>query len=80
MPPERWPKDAESVARIRAKWDDQVGDARQEIVMIGMYMDEAELLSKFDACLLTYWEMSEGPSTWICWPNPLPGWPDSHRH
>jgi len=30
VPPERWPQDAESVALIRAKWDDRVGDARQE--------------------------------------------------
>ena len=37
---ERWPQDAEAVAQIRAR-DEHVGDARQELVLIGMDMDEA---------------------------------------
>lgn len=75
MPPERWPQDPEAVALIRAKWHDSVGDARQEIVMIGMDMDEAALRAQFDACLLNDAEMALGPKTWQTWRNPLPGWP-----
>lgn len=74
MPPERWPEDPESVVFIRAKWDDQVGDARQEFVLIGMDMDEAALRARFDACLLTDKEMAQGPKAWTTWQNPFPGW------
>jgi G3E family GTPase len=75
VPPERWPQDAESVALIRAKWDDRVGDARQELVLIGMDMDEAALRAHFDACLLTAEEMGQGPTVWTTWHNPFPDWP-----
>jgi len=69
-------EDPESVALIRAKWDDRVGDARQEIVLIGMDMDEAILRARLDACLLTDEEMAQGPAAWTSWTNPFPGWPD----
>lgn len=75
MPPERWPQDPEAVDLIRAKWHDSVGDARQEIVLIGMDMDEAALRAKFDACLLDDADMARGPQTWSTWHNPFPGWP-----
>jgi G3E family GTPase len=75
VPRERWPKDAESVALIRAKWDEHVGDARQELVLIGMDMDEAALRERLDACLLTDAEMAPGPTVWTNWRNPFPGWP-----
>lgn len=74
VPPERWPDDPESVALIRAKWDDSVGDARQEIVLIGVDMDEFELRRCLDACLLTDDEMAQGPDAWTTWHNPFPEW------
>jgi len=73
--PERWPQDAETVAMIRAKWDDKVGDARQELVLIGMDMIEAALRARFDACLLTDAEMALGPDGWMAWRNPFSEWP-----
>jgi G3E family GTPase len=75
VPKEQWPNDPEAVARIQQKWDDRVGDARQEIVLIGMDMDEAALRARFDACLLTDAEMAQGPKAWKRWHNPLPDWP-----
>ncbi|KGU90245.1 cobW/HypB/UreG, nucleotide-binding domain protein [Burkholderia pseudomallei MSHR4032] len=76
VPPERWPQDPESVALIRAKWDEHVGDARQELVLIGMDMDEPALRARLDACLLTDNEMAQGPAAWTTWANPFPGWSD----
>ncbi|AHK68498.1 zinc metallochaperone GTPase ZigA [Burkholderia pseudomallei] len=76
VPPERWPQDPESVALIRAKWDEHVGDARQELVLIGMDMDEPALRARLDACLLTDNEMAQGPAAWTTWTNPFPGWSD----
>lgn len=75
MPPERWPEDPETVALIKEKWDERVGDARQELVLIGMGMDEAALRARFDACLLSDEEMASGPSTWTTWTNPFSDWP-----
>lgn len=74
VPDEQWPQDPESVAFIRAKWDEQVGDARQELVLIGMDMDEAELRARLDACLLNDAEMAQGPEVWSTWDNPFSGW------
>ncbi|MFM5199397.1 zinc metallochaperone GTPase ZigA [Aeromonas caviae] len=74
IPAERWPQDPDSVALIRHKWDDLVGDARQEMVFIGIDMNEAELRAQFDACLLTDQEMAQGPQIWTTWNNPFPGW------
>lgn len=75
VPKEEWPDDPEAVARIQQKWDARVGDARQEIVLIGMGMDEASLRTRFDACLLTDVEMAKGPPTWTTWPTPFDDWP-----
>ncbi|MCD0502647.1 zinc metallochaperone GTPase ZigA [Bordetella petrii] len=75
MPPERWPQDAEHIAMIRKNWLEGVGDARQELVLIGMDMDEAALRARFDACLLTDQEMAQGPHAWKAWRNPFPNWP-----
>ncbi|CAG9179967.1 zinc metallochaperone GTPase ZigA [Cupriavidus pampae] len=75
VPREQWPEDPESIAMIRTKWDDSVGDARQEIVLIGMGMDERELRRSLDACLLTDHEMGQGPDLWATWHNPFSDWP-----
>ncbi|PRH37367.1 zinc metallochaperone GTPase ZigA [Burkholderia gladioli] len=75
VPEERWPQDPEAVAAIRAKWDERVGDARQELVLIGMDMDEASMRARLDACLLSDEEMSHGPAVWTTWPSPFSDWP-----
>lgn len=75
VPLQRWPSDPEYVEMIRKHWEEGVGDARQEIVLIGMDMDEAQLRARFDACLLTDHEMAQGPEVWTTWPNPLANWP-----
>ncbi|CAM5208876.1 GTP-binding protein OS=Castellaniella sp OX=1955812 GN=EPN31_08205 PE=3 SV=1 [Castellaniella denitrificans] len=76
VPPNRWPQDPETVRLIRAKWDERVGDARQELVLIGMDMDERALRAGLDACLLTDEEMGLGPDAWQQWPTPFEAWPE----
>ncbi|AFC86329.1 zinc metallochaperone GTPase ZigA [Frateuria aurantia] len=75
IPPERWPEDPDTVQLIRSRWDDQVGDARQELVLIGMDMNEADLRARLDVCLLTDQEMREGPQVWMTWPHAFADWP-----
>jgi G3E family GTPase len=76
IPKDHWPEDPDAVAAIEAKWDERVGDARQEIVLIGIDMNETALRKRFDACLLTDAEMATGPKAWLRLPNPFPEWQD----
>jgi len=55
------PEDANSLKSIDDDWDPQVGDARQELVLIGIDMDERALRTRVDACLLNDVEMAQGP-------------------
>lgn len=74
VPQEDWPQDSQSIAAIESNWHPSTGDARQEIVMIGIDMDEKELIQKFDACLLNDTEMASGPDQWQKLDNPFPNW------
>lgn len=71
---EHWPQDPQSLAAIDKNWNAKTGDARQEIVMIGMDMDQQDLIQKFDRCLLTDAEMALGPDEWRNFNNPFPNW------
>lgn len=75
--PEQWPEDEETVALIKEKWHEAVGDARQELVLIGMDMDEAALRARLDACLLTDSELAAGPAAWTRLHNPFSDWPQA---
>lgn len=68
---ENWPKDDESLAEIEKHWDEKVGDARQEIVMIGMDMNQHVLIQSFNDCLLSDDEMALGPHGWTQMANPF---------
>ena len=74
QPTHRWPQDAEWRARVLAQWQEPYGDRRQEIVFIGIGMEEAALRKRLDACLLTPAEMRAGPKAWAKLPDPFPRW------
>ncbi|ERS04141.1 hypothetical protein Q674_07605 [Acinetobacter sp. COS3] len=76
VPDEHWPEDPQSREAIKKNWNDQTGDARQEIVLIGMEMDQEDLIQRFDACLLDDNEMLLGVETWQNFENPFHGWTD----
>ncbi|MEM1165877.1 MAG: zinc metallochaperone GTPase ZigA [Planctomycetota bacterium] len=73
-PPERWPDDPESRGWIEARWAEPFGDRRQEVVMIGVKLDEAATRSLLDTCLLNDDELEMGPAVWSSWPDPFPEW------
>ncbi|MFD2700350.1 GTP-binding protein [Paenibacillus shunpengii] len=54
---------------LRSKWDDEFGDRMNEIVMIGIEMDQTMLEAELDECLLTDAEMT---MDWSQLSNPLP--------
>ena len=74
IPKDEWPTDEESRTAINAQWTPEVGDARQELVLIGIEMDEPDLRRRLDDCLLCDSEMAQGPETWQRWTDPLPAW------
>ncbi len=71
---DRWPDDAETREWIEARWEEPFGDRRQEVVMIGVDLDESLTRSLLDSCLLTDEEMALGEETWPDLPDPFPGW------
>ena len=73
-PRDRWPEDAESQGWIESKWAEPFGDRRQEVVMIGVMLDEAYTRGLLNSCLLTDEELAMGPEVWNEWPDPFPEW------
>jgi hypothetical protein len=60
---------------VKEKWDPAYGDRRQEIVFIGIDMDQAAIRARLDACLVD----DPGPgvpdySAWKNLPDPFPVW------
>lgn len=72
--PDEWPTDEDSRAEIDADWQAPFGDRRQELVFIGMGVDEAALRAKLDACLLNDAEMAGGVEAWRAMHDPFPAW------
>ncbi|MED3978729.1 GTP-binding protein [Priestia megaterium] len=54
---------------LRAKWNEQFGDRINELVFIGIDMNEAEIIKTLDHCLLTNEEMNQD---WATFKDPLP--------
>lgn len=73
-PNEYWPEDEESFKHIKSRWQEPYGDRQQEIVVIGMQMDQKALIAKFDACLLTDEEEKLGMNAWKKLHDPFPVW------
>jgi len=69
-----WPEDDEHLHMIRKRWQDPYGDRQQEIVLIGIGMDQAALIAEFDACLLADDEEALGMDKWNSLPDPFPLW------
>lgn len=70
----RWPEDPDWRANVAALWQEPHGDRRQEIVFIGIGMDQGALRHDLDACLLTNAEVQAGPGAWVRFPDPFPEW------
>lgn len=74
VPKESWPMDEGRRDAILSEFQAPFGDRRQEIVLIGVGMDEAGLRAGFEACLLTDDELAVGPEGWRSFPDPFASW------
>ncbi|NMN99534.1 GTP-binding protein [Antrihabitans stalactiti] len=71
LPDDMWPGDDYRRNGILDKWEEPVGDCRQELVFIGQGIDAETLRHELDACLLTTDEIRLGTDTWTSWNDPL---------
>ena len=67
------------LAGINNRWQEPFGDRQQELVIIGINMDKANLIAEFDRCLLTPTEMLLGDmgeymQGWKALSDPFPVW------
>jgi G3E family GTPase len=82
-----WPTDdPELEAEIVEQWhgdpdDNSIGDRRQELVLIGLALDDVAWQVRFDACLLDDDEWALGPQGWQQFADPFPAWEiEDHDH
>lgn len=64
----------EFLEEIKRNWEEPYGDRRQEIVLIGVDLNEHLLTQTFDSCLLTDDEMALGINSWKKFEDPFPKW------
>ena len=74
---ENWPTDPAMLGYLGTIWTEEVGDCRQELVFIGVEMDQGAIEAVLDEALVTDDEMSAGPEHWLTFEDPLPSWESS---
>ena len=72
VPKHHWPDDGRFEDFVAQHWDDIWGDRRQEIVFIGINMDQPSLRRRLDACLVAASAFT--PTLWTSLPDPFPAW------
>lgn len=70
----KWPDDDDFHRHLAKNWHTEHGDRRQELVLIGMGMDETVLRTRLDDCLLNENEMRLGVAGWQMLPDDFPAW------
>jgi G3E family GTPase len=72
IPKNQWPDDDRFERFVAGYWDNVWGDRRQELVFIGIGMDEAQIRRGLDACLLPVRAFT--PELWFGLRDPFPSW------
>lgn len=72
IPKNQWPDDDRFERFVAQHWDQVWGDRRQELVFIGIDMDEARIRARLDDCLLPVKRFT--PEMWLGLRDPFPSW------
>ena len=71
-PESEWPDEPDLIKEVKAQWHEGVGDRRQELVFIGLQMEQESIIQELNGCLLTKDEMRLGDPVWMTWRDPFP--------
>ncbi|PQO26787.1 GTP-binding protein [Blastopirellula marina] len=71
-PEELLPEGEAFPEHVRDMFQGEYGDRRQELVFIGIDMNEQKICDQLDACLVTDLEFVQGPAMWTSFADPLP--------
>lgn len=74
LPQSEWPDEEETLAAIKANWQEPFGDMRQELVFIGQNLDKDDTIERLNACLLSEQETIMGRAYWQSLPDPFSDW------
>lgn len=77
VPKHHWPDDDRFERFVAAHWDGLWGDRRQELVFIGIDMDEARIRRELDSCLVDATAFT--PDAWRAMRDPFPSWGEEAR-
>lgn len=72
VPKNIWPEDGSFEEFVMKHWDPIWGDRRQELVFIGISMDEKRIRRELDDCLVASDAFT--PEQWIALADPFPAW------
>lgn len=74
-PESDWGLPDESVAKVKGDFAGRFGDKRQELVFIGIRMNQEAIISSLNECLLSEDEFKGRQASWSRLHDPLPPWP-----
>lgn len=74
VPKNQWPDDGTFEEFVMKHWNQTWGDRRQEMVFIGIDMDEAKITAALESCLIDTDECT--PEAWADMHDPFPSWRD----
>jgi G3E family GTPase len=74
LPEDEWDLDDDEQADLQSRWDPLLGDRENQLVFIGIDMDEAVIRARLDRCIVTTAEFEAGFVGWARLSDPLPEW------
>lgn len=73
IPQSQWSYDIKKLAE-ESKWQAPYYDRQQELVFIGIDIDESTIKKNLDNCLISDELMQQGPEKWLELNDPIPSW------